>query len=438
MNEPRIRPLGDPWFTDLPKNWQVKAFKRVGLLRNGQVDPRDERFRDLPLYAPNHIESGTGRLIAVETAAEQGADSGKYPVKAGELVYSKIRPALRKIMLAPADGLCSADMYAVRPAPGMDLRFLFWCMLSDGFSEAAVLASDRVAMPKVNRETLADFPVPTAPLSTQRAIADFLDRKTAAIDALIEKKERLIALLAEKRAALIHRAVTKGMNPDVPMKHSGVPWIGEIPAHWEVKRLKFLVTEAVAGPYGSSLTKAMYTSSGYRVYGQQQVIPDDFSVGDYYISGEKYESMRRYEVHPGDFLVSVMGTVGKVAVVPEGVEPGIINPRLVRYHPDSAQVNVRFLQLAMMSEAGQAPLLVAAQGSTMDGLNMGIIGELRVALPPLDEQVRINDETRKLGGQLSALATTAGVQIDKLHEYRQSLITAAVTGQLDIPGEDAA
>jgi type I restriction enzyme, S subunit len=121
------------------------------------------------------------------------------------------------------------------------------------------------------------------PLDEQRSVAAFLSRETAKIDTLIAKQERLIELLQEKRQALISHAVTKGLNPDAPMKDSGIEWLGEIPAHWEVKRLKFTALELKAGPFGSSLTKDNYVPSGYKVYGQEQVIPADFEIGDYYI-----------------------------------------------------------------------------------------------------------------------------------------------------------
>ncbi|UNG20266.1 restriction endonuclease subunit S [Stutzerimonas zhaodongensis] len=235
---------------------------------------------------------------------------------------------------------------------------------------------------------LRDFPVPIPSQSEQTQIARFLDHETARIDALIEEQQRLIELLKEKRQAVISHAVTKGLDPTVPMKDSGVEWLGEEPAHWSVSPLKFLVDEKVAGPYGASLTKAMYTDSGYRVYGQQQVISDDFSIGDYYISEEKFSEMQRYVVFPGDVLISVMGTIGRVSVVPVGVEVGIINPRLVRYKFAQRKVAPEFVKILLMSLRYQSRLREESQGSTMEGLNMVILGDLPLVLPSLDEQRR--------------------------------------------------
>jgi type I restriction enzyme S subunit len=196
------RARAEEFFGRLPSWVDVRKFNHLARITNGQVDPRDDRYAALPLFAPNHIESGTGRLLAIESAADQGAESGKYPVDAGDVVYSKIRPALRKVIQAPADGLCSADMYALKPAADVHARFLMWSLLSEGFSRAVELESDRVAMPKVNRDSLGQIALPVPPLDVQRAIADFLDRKTAALDALIDKKERLLALYDVPRPRL--------------------------------------------------------------------------------------------------------------------------------------------------------------------------------------------------------------------------------------------
>jgi len=193
-----------------------------------------------------------------------------------------------------------------------------------------------------------------------------------------------------------------------------------------------LVTEAVAGPYGSSLTKAMYTSAGYRVYGQQQVIPDDFATGDYYISPEKFDEMKQYRVVPGDVLVSVMGTVGRVAVVPEGVEPGIINPRLVRYRPDFARVRPRCLQLAMQSSPSRAQITEGSKGTTMEGLNMQILGRLRIAVPPLAEQDAILAEIEVRTANLRHAIAAMTEESVLLREYRTRLIADVVTGKLDV------
>lgn len=275
--------------------------------------------------------------------------------------------------------------------------------------------------------------MPVPPIDEQLAILTFLDHETAKIDALVEEQRRLIELLKEKRQAVISLGVTKGLNPDTTIKDSGVEWLGKVPVHWSVTKLKHLVIESVAGPYGASLTKDMYTSSGYRVYGQQQVIPDDFEVGDYFISEAKFEEMRRYSVFEGDVLVSVMGTIGKVAVVPGDAPPGIINPRLVRYRC-SDRIRPRFLQRVLLSQKHQEHLLFEAKGTTMDGLNMSTLGNVPVLVPPLAEQASILESLSDVLREIDALVASAGHAADLLRERRAALISAAVSGKIDVRG----
>lgn len=205
---PRLEPSGIDWLGDVPEHWEVQKFSREVRIAEGQVNPDVEPFVSMLLVAPNHIESGTGRLLARQTAADQGAMSGKYLCRKGEVVYSKIRPALAKTTLAPEDCLCSADMYPMRPVRHLNSRFLLSLLLSSQFTAWSVLEADRVAMPKINRETLNELRLPVPPPGEQEAIADFLDRETAKIDQMVAKVDTMIERLQEYRTALITAAVT--------------------------------------------------------------------------------------------------------------------------------------------------------------------------------------------------------------------------------------
>ena len=238
---PEYRDCGVEWLGKIPAHWEVKKWRYCCHVTKGQIAPDDEQFREIVLIAPNHIESGTGRILRMESAHEQGAISGKYLVGPGDIIYSKIRPALNKACISTGHWLCSADMYPVSITESrLQTRFLLFFMLSAPFVQLMVDQSMRVAMPKVNRDKLAACPLLVPDPAEQCAIAAFLDRETAKIDALVTRKEQLIELLQEKRSALITQAVTQGLDPNVPMKDSGVEWLGAIPAHWEVKKFKRL------------------------------------------------------------------------------------------------------------------------------------------------------------------------------------------------------
>lgn len=204
----RRREFAASIFGILPVHWNVVKFGAAVAISEGQVNPRAQEYESMPLIAPNHIESMTGRLLALESASDQNAISGKYRVRSGDVLYSKIRPALRKVAIAPTKGLCSADMYPMRFRNDGDQRYLKWLLLSESFARIVVLFSDRVAMPKVNRDTLCALPIPLPPTDEQRRISDYLDEKMQVLATLIQHQRRTISLLMEYRQSIIAAAVT--------------------------------------------------------------------------------------------------------------------------------------------------------------------------------------------------------------------------------------
>ena len=203
-----MKDSGVEWLGEVPEHWDVLSFQRCVFIAEGQVDPEKSPYREMILLAPNHIESGSGLLLHTETAEEQSAESGKYLCEKGDVVYSKIRPALRKVCMAPEVSLCSADMYPMRGHSGMSNQFLFWFLLSEPFSAFAVLEADRVAMPKINRESLNSVQLPRPPFSEQLEIVARLSQATTRLDNLRVRTERSVELLKERRSAVITAAVT--------------------------------------------------------------------------------------------------------------------------------------------------------------------------------------------------------------------------------------
>jgi len=174
----------------IPGDWQLRPLLTAVRVASGQVDPRIEPYRSMILVAPDHIESGSGRLLQKQTAGDQRAISGKYLFTAGDIVYSKIRPYLRKAILADFEGLCSADMYPLKPAADVSAGFVFAALLAHHFSKYAESVSVRSGMPKINRAELAEYAMALPPTkSEQEAIAEALSDA----DALIESLEQLIA-----------------------------------------------------------------------------------------------------------------------------------------------------------------------------------------------------------------------------------------------------
>ena len=167
----------------------------------------------------------------------------------------------------------------------------------------------------------------------------------------------------------------------------------DIPSNWQWSKVNSLGSKqrpaVKAGPFGSSLKKEFYVSSGYRIYGQEQVIGNDLSIGNYYINEERFKSLKSCEVKAGDILVSLVGTFGKILVVPEVFEPGIINPRLVRLSLDSQKIDPHFFSYFFQSPLVKSQLELQSHGGTMGILNAKNVSDLDVPLPPLEEQKRI-------------------------------------------------
>ncbi len=204
-----LKPSGIPWLGDIPQHWELRRFKFVARVNSGQVDPRRSEYRDLILVAPNHIERGSGRLLKEETAHDQGADSGKYLVSRGQVIYSKIRPNLRKATVALRDCLCSADMYPIAPmGETMSAEYLLLLLLSGPFTKFAVDTSMRVAMPKVNREALADCLMWYPDRNEQRDVLRFVAAESAPVNTATSRLEREIELLREYRTRLVADVVT--------------------------------------------------------------------------------------------------------------------------------------------------------------------------------------------------------------------------------------
>jgi type I restriction enzyme S subunit len=437
---PAYKDSGVPWLGEVPEHWEMRRLKWAATLNPSKTEARSTLTADTPVtFLPMERVGADGRVDAHEVRPASDVWNGFTYFRRDDILVAKITPCFENGKGACLDvlptgvGFGSTEFHVLRAASSISPQFLYRLTIIPEFRKLGADAMTGAAgQQRVSQSFVGNFPITLPPLPEQTAIVRLLDHADRRIRRYIRAKQKLIALLNEQKQAIIHRAVTRGLDPNVRLKPSGVEWLGKVPEHWEVKRLKALVTESVAGPYGSSLTKSMYTSAGYRVYGQQQVIPDNFCIGDYYISEEKYQGMRRYRVFPDDVLVSVMGTVGRVAVVPESAEPGIINPRLVRYRPNLAKVRPRYLQLTMLSPTAHTQLSEGAKGTTMEGLNMQILGRLLLAIPSVDEQDAILAAVAAETTQFQKAIDAASRSVSLLREYRTRLIADVVTGKLDV------
>jgi type I restriction enzyme S subunit len=285
--------------------------------------------------------------------------------------------------------------------------------------------------PNLSQGLLRSLRVPLPPLTEQQRMAAFLDRETVKIDALVAQKERLIALLQEKRTALITRAVTKGLDPNVPMKDSGVESIGAIPVHWNLSRIAMAATKITNGFVGP--TRDILVNEGVR-YLQSLHIKNgliDFERGSYFVTPEWSRAHAKSVLAQGDVLVVQTGDIGQVAVVPEEFAGCNCHALIIiRLKRDFGLGE--WLSVALQSDYGQVALTWSQTGALHPHLECGHVKEIRVAFPPPAEQRAILEKLRNELHQLDDLIARVKYVISGFVELRVTLISAAVTGKIDL------
>ena len=433
---PAYRDSGVAWLGEIPTHWEVKRISELMTLVNGFPFDSEHfvrgdgvplvRIRDL--YATETEVNYTGPIVEnawIETGDVIIGMDGDFNV--GRWRGSRALLNQRMCCLRARSRTNAGFVTYLLPAPLRIINDLTYSTTVKHLSSNAV-RKIRLGSP---------------PLPEQRAIAGFLDRETARIDALVAKKERLIELLREQRTALITRAVTKGLDQTVPMKDFGVEWLGEIPAHWEVKRLKHLLVAAKGaiktGPFGSQLQSSEMQAGHIKVYNQRSVIDRDFSGGENYVSLEKFAELRAFETFPGDLLITTRGSIGRCAVLPDDAERGILHPCLMRVQSDQRRILTRFLEIQIEEAAIVLDQLrFMSNATTIDVIYSESLREVWLTLPPLMEQAAIAAFLDRETARIVALVAKVRDAIERLKELRTALISAAVTGKIDVREEVSA
>jgi type I restriction enzyme S subunit len=373
----------------------------------------------IPYWGANGVVDRVGDHLFAEPLVLLGEDGAPF--------FDRLKPVA---FYVSEKVWVNNHIHVLRPGPGVEPRFLVQWLNTVDYGDFI----DGSTRDKLTQGKMVDIPVAVPPLPTQRRIADFLDRKTAAIDALIEKKQKLLGLLAEKRAALINQAVTKGLDPNVPMKDSGVPWIGEIPAHWEVSSLRWVRRPGTSITYGI-VQAGPHVEDGVPYIRVSEMSGDEFPPNGYKrTSTEIDSSYRRSKVTAGDLVVAIRAGVGKTLKVPSFLDGANLTQ-------GTAKVSVRrdvstdYVFWAMQAPATQASLDEASKGATFKEITLETLRKLALPLPPSDEQWQVAEFLSKSMQRLMTVQASVRNQLNLLQEYRQALITAAVTGQLELSEE---
>ena len=431
------------WLPVLPNHWGRKRFKLLFRLMGGGTPSKDQPeywIGDVPWVSSKDMKVDV--IFDTEDHISEDAvrESATNVVPEGTILIVARSGILRHTIPVAITGrpvAINQDIKAAIPrSNGLEARY--FAFLIKGFQDQllTIWRSQGATVESLDTEIIGitDFPVP--PLPEQRAIADFLDREVAKIDALIAKQEELIEQTEERRRALALGTLLRGSREPRTRTYDS-PAMTSVPTSWSVAPLRRVVDSIVAGPFGSSLTKDEYAPDGYRVYGQEQVIPGDFNVGDYFITPEKYAEMNRFAVKTNDVLVSCVGTYGRVAIVPDSAAPGIINPRLVRVRA-GRNLLPEFLACLLKSEIAFSQFEERSRGGTMDVLNASIIADVLVPVPPIEEQEEIVADFAEIEKVARDARGKANAFAQLMTERRSALITAAVTGQIEVAANIAA
>ena len=431
---PAYKDSGVEWLGEVPEHWEVKTVKRLCLVQRG-ASPRPI---DDPIYFDDDGEYAWVRIVDV-------SKSQKYLKNTSQRLSALGKS--RSVPLEPRDLFLS-----VAATVGKPIITQIKCCIHDGFVYFVGLRENREYLFYVfscdelykglgklgtqlnlNTEIIGDIYLAIPPFSEQEAISEFLDRETARIDALVAKKEQLIELLQEKRTALISHAVTKGLDPDVPMNDSGVEWLGEIPAHWEVVRIKH--ASQIQG--GFAFSSDSFHNEGIPIIRMNNIRRGALNF-ESVVRIPEHECKDEFALNEGDIVYGLSGSIGSTgslgnfAVVRESDIPAQLNQRVARFRPVVDKITDEFLVGALQTTVFYDQVLSYTTGTAQFNVSTNEIGNVSLALPSIEEQRVIAAFLDRELAKIDALVARVREAIDRLKELRTALISAAVTGKIDV------
>ncbi len=429
-----MKSSGAPWIGEIPKDWQVLKVKQVGCSNPSKNNPKTAYLKDtLVVFLPMERVYTDGTIDQELRLPYSQLKNGYTYFEENDVLIAKVTPCFEngKIVLvknlATPVGFGSTEFIVIRPNPRIVFpRFLFYVLHNEPLRNIGKhFMTSAVGLKRVPTEFVENFQIPIPTKHEQTQIAAFLDRKTEQIDELIRIKERKIELLREQRTALIIQAVTKGLNPNVGMKPSGVEWIGEIPAQWEMMKSKYLfrlVTEPAPRNHDYELL-SIYTDIGVKPRKELEEKGNRATTTDGY-----------WLVKKGDFIVNKllawMGAIGLSNY--EGVtSPAYDILRKIR------PLNERFYEYLFRCGLYFTEFKKRSRG-IMDvrlRLYFDQFGQIPLVFPPVDEQDKIASFLDRKTVYIDELTSEEQRKIELLKEYRQSLISEVVTGKIDVRSE---
>jgi type I restriction enzyme S subunit len=435
---PKCKDSGVPWVGQVPEHWQIAAVRhRYSQCLGKMLDSkRITGNNSLPYLRNTDVQWDRINIERLPRMDIQRSEYDRFTVREGDLLVCEGGEVGRCATWSGDNDVCGFQkaLHRLRPLKAShDLpRFMYYALRAatecSAFDDGHV---STIAHLTGNKLRAHRFPFP--PFDEQAAVVRFLDCADRRIRRFIRVRQKLIKLLEEQKQAIIHRAVTRGLDPSVRLKPSGVDWLGDVPEHWEVRPLRALCR--VVGRIGyRGYTQADIVPSGVGAVSlsPSNIIGNELQIhNNTYISWAKYEESPEIKVRAGDIVfVKTGSTTGKVALVIRVQEPMTINPQLVVLK--DADGSSEFLTLALSSVYVQTQVKVSVIGGSTPTITQAKIGAFQVAWPSLSEQRKIVDRVKREGSRILATTSRASHEIELLREFRTRLIADVVTGKIDV------
>ena len=424
-----------PWQPCSVAGWtcsQLKHSFSVSLGKMLQSKTRSVTDLNVPYLKAQHVQWEGIRLSDLPRMWASPDEIETLEVARGDLLVCEGGEVGRAAIVSekpPSQTIIQNALHLVRGRDDSEPRFLAYLLRHAATQQWFDVLCNRSTIRHFTVDKFREMWTWLPRSSTQRAIADYLDRETARLDALVAEKERVLALLAEKRRALITRTVTRGLDPNVPLRDSGIPWLGEIPAHWETCRLKFLSPQITVGIV---VTPAKYYEvTGVPCLRSLNVREHGLSDADLVFISEKSNRLHSKSIiHVGDLVAVRSGQPGTTAVVDQRFDgANCIDLIIIRR---SHCINSDFLAHFLNSDPAKMQFLAGSGGAIQQHFNIETAANLVLPLPSLGEQREIVAAVSKTTAEVNALSTATERTIALLGERRAALIAAAVTGQFDL------
>jgi type I restriction enzyme S subunit len=432
---PAYKDSGVHWLGQIPAHWGVSQSRRMFKVRSEPALPTDRMLTASQkygvLYQTDFVEREGRRVVEVLL----GKESLKH-VEPDDFIIS-MRSFQGGIEWCKLVGSTSFHYVMLTPVKLVHPPFFAHLLKSMRYIEALRTTTDLIRDGQELRfSNFAQVDLPVVPQVEQQAIAEFLDRETAKIDALVAEQEQLITLLKEKRQAVISHAVTKGLDPSVPMKDSGVEWLGEVPAHWAVGKCGF---------YLRILSGFAFPSNGFTTDDSAHRLLRGANVGvsrlkwddTVYWERSEGDGLDEYEMAEGDLVIGMdrplISEGMRVAKVTTADLPSLLLQRVASLKV-GPRMNTDYLHHLLASEMFVAHFSPETTGVSVPHISPDQINNFVIPIPPLYEQVAIVEHVRGRLSSFDGLITEAVSAVDLLQERRSALISAAVTGQIDVRG----